>query len=566
MTLPTNGRPWPLPSVAAWYAQAEINSAWYEGDIAELTRIYGSGSTEATVGAQWRNGSLMTGGLVGGVKAVASKWFNGQPVTTDVTRLHSPLAGNLAALSSALLFGEPPTIRLIDMTETDGRKVRRILDEKAQNRVDAIFGSDLAHIAMSRVGEYAAGVGAGAFSLAWDPEEAEVWIQAHAGDSVIPEFRNGRLKALGTFDVYPGRNSKIIRHLISHDPGTISHGVYLGTVEKLGDILPPTSRDWPEELAYLRTIQNSTVGPGGEIIVPTGTQWLTASFMPNATVRRGRRDSTLINMGRSDYEGIEQFLDTHDETWSSAIRDLRLGRGRLLVPDAFLEGKGAGNGVYFDSYAEIMTGIASPGAGSDKLADSIHNVQFEIRWEAHIGLLYAEVAEVLQHAGYSRSSYGDEGSTEETAAGVVDGAKRSERTRDLKARYARMALASLVRPALDIDRILYRGFDVAVEAENVEVAFPDVSQIDPEKQARTLSFLRAADAISIWQSVRERNPNWDETEVDREVERITEERQTEADPFGVGTSDPNPDDLANGSGQNDAGQFDEATQREPESA
>lgn len=41
-------------------------------------------------------------------------------------------------------------------------------------------------------------------------------------------------------------------------------------------------------------------------------------------------------MGRSDYKGVEPMLNAFDETWSSWMRDLKVGRARIFVPEAMI--------------------------------------------------------------------------------------------------------------------------------------------------------------------------------------------------------------------------------------
>jgi hypothetical protein len=40
--------------------------------------------------------------------------------------------------------------------------------------------------------------------------------------------------------------------------------------------------------------------------------------------------------GRSDFDGSEQWFNRLDGVWTSWMRDLRLARGRILVPEYML--------------------------------------------------------------------------------------------------------------------------------------------------------------------------------------------------------------------------------------
>lgn len=544
MPLPQSGQPWPIAPFGMMFDQYRVNAAWYEGNVDELSRIYTQTAEGATTGdAVWRQGVLTSGGITG-LGRWARRWWNGQPASNgEVTRIHSPLAGNLASLSSDILFGEAPTTRLI----VGGVKV----DSAAQTLLDGLMNSDEAQVAMQRAGEYSAGIGAAAFSWAWDKDIADKpWMQAHAADAIIPEFRSGRLSSLITFDTYAGTGDTVWRHLQSHESGFIVHGLYSGKRDKLGSLVKFGSKGAPSNLDYIPGIANAVL-EGETVKVPTGTKLLTAQMMLNLPTRSYRREGVLSNMGRADTEGAEGFLDAHDETWSSWLRDIKLARARLIVPDSFLEGKGAGNGAYFNEYAEVFTGLDGLSLGDD-MKNSIIPQQFDIRWEAHHKSALAEVAEVLQHAGYNESSYGDAGGSDNTATEVIDRTRRTERTRDKKARYARMALNGMARAGLELHVAVYgsvTGYE-AVKPENLEVVFPEVSQIDPEKQARTIQFLRASKALSIDTAIRMQHPDWDEKEIGAEVEKIAKETPDPIDPFTVGLNgDTEPADETPGNEQ-----------------
>ncbi len=164
---------------------------------------------------------------------------------------------------------------------------------------------------------------------------------------------------------------------------------------------------------------------------------------------------------------------------------------------------------------------------------ALDKVQFDIRVEQHERTAFALYREILRAAGYSQSAWGDysgggQGGTQ-TATEVDDRNKASERTRDKKILYDKAAIARQSSVALELDALLFPGkgggrFDQPV------VTFPDVSQEDPEKLARTLSLLDAAGAISVWEKVARANPDWDDTQITTEVGRIREDRGTVTDP------------------------------------
>lgn len=77
----------------------------------------------------------------------------------------------------------------------------------------------------------------------------------------------------------------------------------------------------------------------------TGARRPTAVYVPNMRLHRKIRRTPL---GRSDFDGIEPVMDQLDEALTSWMRDLRLAKGRLVVPDAFLQSQGPGKGASWD--------------------------------------------------------------------------------------------------------------------------------------------------------------------------------------------------------------------------
>ena len=561
MPLPEDGQPWPTAPFGPYYDQVKVSAAWYANDSAALTKLYTAGGGSAYDQAVFHNGQYVRGGIAGVGRGIRN-WFVGQPVTAKPpTRLGTPLPGNLASLSSDLLVAEPPKSRIVvdDQDKNAAAAVQAVQDD-----LDLLMNGDDAHTAMSTATEWAAGLGGAAFTWNWDTATADApWMTAHAADAFIPEFRAGRVYAITVFDRYPGKGDGVYRHLMRHEPGLITHGLFLGKADKLGTMIPFGVKDSPDNLGYLRDPgPGKTIGPDGEVIIATGIKLSTAAMFVNRRTRRFRSEGGLSLMGRSDYEGMEEFLDAHSETWSSVMRDLRLGRARAMLGSSLLEGAQPGSGSFFDEYAEYFAPI--PGLlslGDAPLKDQIVMSQPEIRWEAHSAILRLQVAEILQHGGYSSSTYGEdiEGQANVAATNTVDRARKSERTRDQKIRNLKPALAHMSLSGLALKANLYgepAGYDPKMTVQDLQIVFPEVSQIDPEKQARTLQYLRAAELVSIETGVRERNPEWSIKEVRDEVKRIHADAEAKRlpDPFAIGATPPGEDQQED---EQDTGALDE---------
>src|SRR5690606_30732764 len=123
------------------------------------------------------------------------------------------------------------------------------------------------------------------------------------------------------------------RHLEHHEPGRITHALYQGSSDNIGRVVPLTERP---ETAYLAKLVDA------DSAILTGIDRLTCSFNQNMPSRLWRKKGALAHAGRSDFAGILPLFDALDETWSSWRRDLKLGGGKILVPEAALDTAGPG--------------------------------------------------------------------------------------------------------------------------------------------------------------------------------------------------------------------------------
>jgi hypothetical protein len=504
MALPAPNSAWPpAPWDEAYRAYAE-NEAWYLGDTSRLENLY----TRDRARVDYvRHGTPMRGGLVG---AAASRFW-GRPVPSGEsrTRLHVPAPSDLATLSSDLIFSEPPEVQL---TAAKSNKA-------AQDRTDLIANSDAAHAMFNTMGELKSALGATVITSEWDTTVADnVWLACYGVDVVIPEFHKGKLTACTLWTEY--RDGNVFwRHLERHEPGRIEHALFEGTSDKLGMRRPLPDRPETEFLAKLVNADSA---------IETGIDRLTVSYNLNMPTRAWRKKGQLAFAGRSDFAGLHGLFDALDETYSSWMRDLKLAGGKVIVSDTLLNTAGRGQGAFFDIGQELFLGVNAPG---DPAKLSMDKVQFAIRVDEHERTAYGLYREILRAAGFSPSAWGDysggNGGGTRTATEVTDRDKASERTRDKKALYDKAAISEQVSVALELDGKLFPGKGGG-KFEPPTVQFPDISQIDPEKNARTIQLLDLAGAATTRRKVELANPDWTDEQVDEAVTIIRAERGTPA--------------------------------------
>jgi A118 family predicted phage portal protein len=486
--LPDASIAWPPKPFDTAYAAMATWDAWYVGKPETLHDVYRRRLTARP--------AQFSGGVVGAV----ARWFWGRPTPAGQsrTRLHVPLPADIATTSADLLFSEVPSMLVDGGTQA------------AQERLDVIL-DDGVHTELLEAAEVAAALGGAYLRVQWDAEIADhAFLDAVSADAAIPEFRWGRLAAVTFWHEVDREPGMVLRHLERHERGAIYHALYQGSDSELGRPVPLAEHPSTADLQV-----------NAEGYLETGSQRLTAVHIPNMRPNRTWRSMPdLAALGRSDFDGIEPIFDALDETYSSWMRDVRLGRARILVPEAYLENNGPGRGATFDEDREVFASLnmlPKPGG-----AVEITPNQFAIRWAEHQATAQALVEQAVRAAGYSASTFGEtDGDNVITATEVHARQQRSLVTREKKTRYWTAALRQILPALLDVDQAVFAsgagGQDVAVE-------FPAAVQPDQQQLAATAELLSRAQAASAETLVAMVHPDWDEQAVAEEAARIASER------------------------------------------
>jgi hypothetical protein len=482
--------------MAAAYRAMRRDDMWYRGDPRELMRAH-----------EWSEQHPRMRGDTGRRRLLGRRRDDEALYPSKrEQRIHVPLAGDIASTSADLLFGDMPAIRCTTPATQD--RLDTLLDE-----------ARVQHVLLSAA-EQASAISGVFLRATWDKETIpdrpipDV-VQA---DQAVPEWRWGMLRAVTFWRQLPGDGSQTVhRHLERHEAGRIEHGLYEGTHDNLGRRVPLTEH--PDTAALV-----DSLGPDG-VSIETGIQRLTAVYVPNMLPNRLHRSSP---MGRSDYAApIYDQFDALDTAWTSWMRDLRLARSRLVVPESYLQNLGPGQGAAFDDEREIYSGLKVPpteaGAG-------ITIAQFQIRVAEHSQTVDSIIRQAARSAGYAARSFGlDSNGAAATATEVDSEDQRTKTTTKKKAGYWRYGLADFCEVLLDLDRA---QFTRALAVERPTVTFHPVQE-SPLSRATTIEMLNRAQAVSAETRVRMRSPELDDTEVQAEVARILAETgQGAPDPVG----------------------------------
>ena len=498
MPLPEGGKtPWPPAAHAQSYRRYLEHAAWYSGDPNQLANFYAyprQASTEPGI-----EGTIYPSQH--SIWRINFDRFWARAATSPWRRqmVHMPIAADIATTSADLLFSDQADYLIEEANQPKAAPGSMA----AQDRLLALIEDADVQSVLTEAAETGAAMGGVYLRIVWDQErepDHPLLCRVDA-DGAVPEFWYSRLQAV-TFwrQVEPPAGSKTVWRLLErHEPGYILSGLYEGTGEELGELRP-----LEQILAY-------PTAP----VVETGIDQLTAVYVPNMRPNRWWRDSAL---GKSDYDGVEALMDSLDETWTSWMRDLRLGRARLLVPQEYLDAQGKGKGAVFDLDQEVFETLPMAVSRDE---NAITPSQFNIRSQEHLATAMALVERIVTAAGYSASTFGvNDQQRGVTATEIISREKRSYVTRAKKIAYWSGPLQQILEALLAIDARHFQPHEVF----RPRVDWPAEVQDDPAQVAATVVTLRQAQAASTQTLVEMLHDDWSDDEVAAEVQRILAER------------------------------------------
>lgn len=564
MPLPAANTPWPPTRDLDRYATMKVNAIWYEGDPIKLAGLYQGGTVESVP-------AEASMGMAQRVFRTVKRWFWGvAPAAGERdAKIHVPIAQDIATLSSELLFAQTPVIKLDvpkierekappapspitgtlppdpitgDVPETGAPPVDAATGEVATEVVDDPAGIEAQQTLewlLDRVGiqavllaaaETQAPLGSVCLRVAWDKsiDDKAPFLTRVDADAAIPEYRWGKLVALTFWTVIYAKDNKVVRHLERYEPGKVLHGVYEGTHDNLGHPVPVTS--YPETAWLAGDPANNIPSPlqnGNELIgVPEGA--LLATSVPNKLPDPSDRQAAI---GASDFTpGVLTLMDAVDEIATSLMRDIDLGKGRVFLARFMLEDKGAGQGAEFNEDQKYFSPLnVNPAESDDGLPLKVS--QFQIRVEEHLKSIEWYASKAVRAAGYNPDAdFGDDGG-DMTATEYSGKNARSFSTRKKKILYWTQALQTIVEALV---KLFNQEFAAAAgktpipEEYPILVEFPPAERPDIKFLAETASMMKSAEAASMKVRVQLLHPDWDDTQIDQEVELIKSELKASA--------------------------------------
>lgn len=412
------------------------------------------------------------------------------------TMLHIPVASDIASTSADLLFSEMPEVKIMAAHEENADSQAT----DAQERLDEIIDRSDMYSRLLEMAETSAALGGVFVKIDWDDDLRDfpvvIGVQP---DNAVWEFKWGFLQRVKFYKIIDQPDTNLYYRLEEiREKGRIEHHLYKGTTMKLGSEIPLTSK---EETADLPPEINHDIDS------------LLAWYIPNKRPNRLWRGSPL---GESDLFGIIGIMDSIDETYTNLIRDIRLGRGKVLVPEYMLDKDDEGFKYDMDKSVYTLAGIANP-----EKEGKVDSIQFEIRTQAHIDAIQDLLQQAYSLAGYSPGTFGiGEVTNNATATEIKQQQSKSYKTRNKKAKYFRAKLDDIFMRLLQVDDLI---FDSNNGEQQVQVTLQDSVATDPMDMADSLKKLNDAMALSVDTKVRKLHPNWTEEQIEQEVNSILKE-------------------------------------------
>lgn len=473
------------------------HSIWYAGDPDMLANFYYDRRAQEVLNLDYGTHNLNT--------------FWGRQIKngTDFF-MHVPIASDIAETSAGFLFGESPLIRFANKSKSTAIDA----DQKALDQMltDSGFFKKILEAA-----ESASALGGVFVKVAWDsdlsPYPIPVIVQA---DDAFPEFKFGTLSAFeslaATYCTTPdGTTSRVYRHFERYERGKIINRLFEGSSDNLGTEVDLKTIEETAELLPEQSIPDA----------------LFVVYIPNMLPNRLNRSSC---MGRSDLQGSESLMDALDETFSSWMVDIQLARAKVFLPEDMLEsGKDSEGRVNIDQTMYVKLDV-DPTA-----IQGIDAKQFAIRANDFEKTILNLLDRIITSAGYSPQSFGlNIAGRAESGTALNVRERKSFITTSKKQSYWDVPIKSLVKlMILAYNEVL--GGKITSDPESLTVEFCDSVSNNLSEISNSIKTLSDAKAISTEVKVRMVHPEWNDSQVDEEVQKILE-AETVAIP-----DDSNPD-------------------------
>ena len=471
------GEKFPPEEFEEKFAKMKEWSAWYSADNSKLLDFYTSNLTYPNTNS--------------------GKFWSKIEQQEREEKVHIPLAKDIAKMSASLLFSEEPQM-IIPQSQEENPKQDALY---TQQRLNEITNKNNTYSNLVEAGETASALGGTYLKVVWDKEVKDVpLLRVAQADNAIPKFKFGYLVKVTFFKTVREEGNFKYRLLEVHSKGKIQNFLYKGNKTYLG------------EKISLNSIEETK---GMEQEIETGIDDILVRYIPNDLPNRIWRG---CNIGNSDLQGLESMLDSLDEVYSSWMREIRLSKAEKVVPESWLSyNENSGRLEYRDQMTYTGMNVPPDEMNEPKL------IQPSMRESSYKNTCLHLIERIVTSAGFAPQSFGlnIKGRAESgTALRVRE--RKSLKTKQRKERYFKQPLQEILQLMLKVDKI---HFNTKVNPDYMpRVKFADSIADDPTEISESLRDLEQAQAMSIEQKVKYLNPDWSDSEVLAEVNKIKEEK------------------------------------------
>lgn len=476
--LPKPNTQWPPDTeIGSWWDRLDEWEVWFSGDTAQLEDFY----SERSYNAQ------------------NSKRFWAGIRQEQQRALHLPVAEDIAATSSSLLFAE-------------GVILEPAVAGEGADRLEEIVEENMLNAMLLESAEMCAGLGGVYLKIDTDPRVASVPLVVPIKPAAaVPVFRRGRLIEVTFWRVVKRDDGQwwFLFEERTNPTGValdIKYRLFKGSEGSVGTEQP------------LESIQETDALNLKDTSIPL--EGLGVVYVPNV---RPNRLMPGNPQGMSDYGSLTSLMDALDEAWTSWMRDIRQGLGKLIIDKEFLDDVDtAGFGHFKDTFVQLNLGALRMGAG-DKY-DPIKSVQFELRTADHQLTCMSLFTEIVDRAGYNPQTFGlDIKGTAQSGTALRIRERKSMMTRQKKSRYWQWGVKELMRQ-LQLYDIASNMAPTAYEPVELQVELQDSVTPDPKEVSETVMNFRSAQVMSQETAVRLANPDWNDDQVNEELVRLLDEQ------------------------------------------
>lgn len=416
--------------------------------------------------------------------------------------LVDPLPEKIAEAFADLIFGnEPPTITPADASD--------------QERVDALVDFNELAAELKRAEDQCSAEGEIWWRIVADPENfAHPRLEFWSRLDVIPQLSGRKVVAIAFIDrldsLAQDGAETVWRHFEVVDDEDIANVLYQGTEASIGEQVPLDSHPGVAGLADSTPHELPSM-PAGRIIN-----------------KEGRKP----NYGRSDYAGIEDFLQNLNEALTIGRENARLTlKRRVVVPDTSVDESGnipAGQEAIVVPSADVALGKDTVGSSSQ-----FQVLEYSFDAEALIKYQNSQAEQALSRCGITPQYIGV--ATNEPQGRAITGTALrlrlmpSTNTGESKAKPWDMQVPRMLMlmAILETKGVEDGGWGIpwAEPAKPFGVDRGTSLPEDEIEQAQKNTILISAGAKSIRTAIQEEHPDWDAARVEDEWTKIVEETE-----------------------------------------